>query len=56
MIIWQVIFYISFQKPQQANDSIMEDDITYHYRNKELVGVTILNAKKIYYSKKGVII
>jgi hypothetical protein len=24
------VLYISFRKPQQANDSIMEDDIIYH--------------------------
>ncbi len=39
------VLYISFRKPQQANDSIMEDDGNiYHYRDEELVGVTILNA------------
>jgi uncharacterized protein YuzE len=40
------VLYISFRKPQQANDSIMEDDLTYHYHDKELVGVTVLHAKK----------
>ncbi len=39
------VLYISFRKPQQANDSVMEDDIIYHYHNKDLVGVTILHAK-----------
>jgi uncharacterized protein YuzE len=39
------VLYISFRKPQQANDSIMEDDIIYHYHNKKLVGITILHAK-----------
>jgi uncharacterized protein YuzE len=40
------VLYISFRKPQQANDSVMEEeDIIYHYRDKELVGVTILRAK-----------
>jgi uncharacterized protein YuzE len=39
------ILYISFRKPQQANDSVMEDDGNiYHYHGDELVGVTILNA------------
>ena len=38
------VLYISFHKPQRANDSIMEDNIVYHYRNEELVGVTILRA------------
>jgi uncharacterized protein YuzE len=39
------VLYISFRKPQQANDSMMEDDIIYHYRDQELVGITILHAK-----------
>jgi len=39
------VLYISFRKPQQANDSIMEDDgNVYHYHDSELVGITILNA------------
>lgn len=44
------VLYISFRKPQQANDSVMEEDGNiYHYRDDELVGITILNAslKKI---------
>lgn len=41
------VLYISFRKPQQANDSIMEDDGNiYHYRDSELVGITVLNASK----------
>lgn len=39
------VLYISFRKPQQANDSKMEDDIIYHYHDIELVGLTILHAK-----------
>jgi uncharacterized protein YuzE len=39
--------YVSFRKPQCANDSVMEDDFVYHYSNDELVGVTILNAKQV---------
>ncbi|MBM4349513.1 MAG: DUF2283 domain-containing protein [Deltaproteobacteria bacterium] len=39
------VLYLSFRKPQQANDSVMEEDIIHHYRDKELVGVTILHAK-----------
>lgn len=39
------VLYISFHKPQQANDSIMESDGNiYHYRDDELVGITVLNA------------
>lgn len=41
------VLYISFRKPQQANDSVMEGDGNiYHYRDDELVGVTVLNASK----------
>jgi uncharacterized protein YuzE len=41
------VLYISFRKPQQANDSVMEaDDSIYHYRDEELVGITVLNASK----------
>jgi len=39
------VLYTSFRKPQQANDSVMENDIIYHYYDKELVGLTILHAK-----------
>jgi uncharacterized protein YuzE len=39
------VLYISFRKPQQANDSIMEEDGNiHHYRDGELVGITVLNA------------
>ncbi len=39
------VLYISFRKPQRANDSIMESDGNlYHYDDKELVGITVLNA------------
>jgi uncharacterized protein YuzE len=41
------VLYISFRKPQQANDSIMEDDgNVYHYHDDVLVGITVLNASK----------
>ncbi len=40
------VLYISFRKPQQANDSVMEDDIIYHYHDKKLVGLTVLHAKE----------
>jgi len=39
------VLYLSFRKPQQANDSIMEEDVIYHYHDKELVGLTIMHAK-----------
>ena len=41
------VLYLSFRKPQQANDSILEDDgNVYHYSNGEMVGVTVLNASE----------
>ena len=40
------VLYISFQKPQHADDSEMIDNVIYHYRDKELVGVTVVGAKK----------
>ncbi len=40
------VLYLSFEKPQQATDSVMgEDGNIYHYRGDRLVGVTILNAR-----------
>ena len=39
------VLYISFRRPQSADDSIMTDDgILLRYRQKELVGVTVLDA------------
>ncbi|MBI1929992.1 DUF2283 domain-containing protein [Candidatus Poribacteria bacterium] len=38
------VLYISFRKPQQANDSIMADNVIYHYRDDNLVGLTVLRA------------
>jgi len=37
--------YISFRKPQCADDSVMEGRLIYHYDGEQLVGVTVLNAK-----------
>ena len=45
------VLYISFRKPQQATNSEMEDNVIYHYRNDELVGVTVIGARK--YKKSG---
>jgi len=39
------VLYLSFAMPQQAMDSVMgEDGNVYHYRDEQLVGVTILHA------------
>jgi len=41
------VLYISFRKPQQANDSIMDaDGNIYHYNDDALVGITVLQASK----------
>ncbi|MFN5514217.1 MAG: DUF2283 domain-containing protein [Cyanobacteriota bacterium] len=40
------VLYISFRKPQNANDSILEDDSIYHYHDQDLVGITVLNASQ----------
>ena len=42
------VLYISFYKPQKANDSLMEDNVVYHYRDDKLVGLTVLRAAKTY--------
>jgi uncharacterized protein YuzE len=41
------VLYVSFRRPQKATDSRMENDLIYHYQDKELVGVTILHASEI---------
>lgn len=39
------VLYLSFRKPQKATDSRMRDDgIIVHWRGKEIVGLTILDA------------
>jgi uncharacterized protein YuzE len=40
------VLYVSFRRPQHADESEMEDNIIYHYREKEIVGVTVMGAKK----------
>jgi len=40
------VLYVSFRKPQHADDSIMEGNLVYHYHDGNLVGLTILHAKK----------
>lgn len=40
------VLYLSFEKPQCASDSVMEEDGNiYHYRDRRLVGITLLNAR-----------
>lgn len=41
------VLYLHFKKPNHAEDSEMtEDEIIIRYENKEIVGMTILNASK----------
>lgn len=40
------VLYVSFEKPQNADNSIMEDDAIIHYRKGEVVGITVLDASK----------
>ena len=40
------VLYLSFRKPQQATDSQLEGDVIYHYRQGELVGLTIIGLQK----------
>ena len=40
------VLYLSFEKPQCANDSVMEEDGNiYHYRDSRLVGITLPSAR-----------
>ena len=41
------VLHVSFRRPQQATDSRMDDDLIYHYRDGELVGITVLHASEI---------
>lgn len=40
------VLYISFEKPQNAEDSLMEGNLIIHKRENKIVGLTILNASK----------
>ncbi len=41
------VLYLHFKKPNHADDSVMtEDEIIIRYENKEIIGITILNASK----------
>lgn len=40
------MLYVSFRKPQQADDSVLVDDAIYHYRDEDLVGITLIGAKQ----------
>jgi uncharacterized protein YuzE len=41
------VLYINFERPQRATDTKMTDDgILLRYRDKQLVGVTVLDASR----------
>jgi uncharacterized protein YuzE len=41
------VLYVSFERPQGATDSeLSEEGVLMRYRGDQLVGVTILNARK----------
>ncbi len=41
------VLYLHFKKPNHANNSEMtEDEIIVRYEDKEIIGITILNASK----------
>jgi len=39
------VLYISFRKPQRATDSIVEENVVYHYDGELLVGMTIIGVE-----------
>ena len=37
------VLYVSFEKPQRATDSVLQDDnVLLRYRGKQLIGITII--------------
>jgi len=41
------VLYIDFKKPSHADDTeLTDDDIIIRYEGEEVVGITVLNAKK----------
>ena len=41
------VLYVSFERPQGATDSeLTEDGVLMRYRGEQLVGMTVLNARK----------
>lgn len=40
------VLYISFEKPQHADDSIMEGNMIVHKRARKIVGLTVLHASE----------
>lgn len=41
------VLYLNFKKPSRADDSeLTDDDLIIRYENGEVVGITVLNARK----------
>ena len=40
------VLYISFAKPQNADNSVMDRNVIVHKRGNNIVGLTIINASK----------
>ena len=40
------VLYVSFAKPQNADNSVMDGNIISHKRGNNIVGLTIINASK----------
>lgn len=41
------VAYISFERPQNADDSIMEGNVIVHKRKNKIVGLTLLHASNL---------
>ena len=40
------VLYVSFEKPQNADNSVLENEAIINYRNGKVVGITVLDASK----------
>ncbi len=40
------VLYINFERPQEATDSVLRDDVLIRKRDGKIIGLTILNASK----------
>jgi uncharacterized protein YuzE len=40
------VLYVSFRKPQHADDSELEENVITHYSGDQIVGITVIDAKK----------
>jgi uncharacterized protein YuzE len=41
------VLYISFKRPQNANDTdVLDDGVLVRYRNHEIVGITVIGASR----------